>query len=192
MKLVGDSWNPTIAQSSNPVKKAPVKSTNSLLKVDEVPKSSAPKPLEMDKLSFVANKLAKAEATSKAQLAEIGQANTQLKKAQSELELLETIKTDKNEKEFKKFLKITGELENENKELKAFLKQHGLKWIDKNIHKPNLKDFKTELDLELIAKKIQKLNDEFEKASKYEKGKDGAYRLSVSLYSIFRDLIHSL
>lgn len=132
-------------------------------------------------MSSVANKLAKAEAASRSNLAEISEKNLQLKKASEELEMLKMIKLDKNEFEHKKLLSAASELETENKSLKDFLKTHGLKWTDKNQRKANLSDFKTELDLEIVAKCINKLNDQFEKEGKYALGKDGAYRLNVHL-----------
>ena len=149
-------------------------------------KQSLPKLNELDKLSSVANKLAKLEATSKEQIAEINELNMKLKKAQEELNVLKLIKMDRNEMEYKKIVQTGTELQNENAELKKYMMEKGFKWVGKNAPKPKsgLSEFQKEIDLELIAIQINKLNDQIEHDSKYTRGKDGAHRLAVVLLII--------
>jgi len=169
MKLIGnDNWKPTLAQvTEKPNRKKAIPDPY------EVP------PLEMmdaEAVGQTATKLEKQESLYKVQQREINEKEEKLERAKNELSILKALKNDSNA--LKKLYEEKNTLERTNEELKEFLTQKGLKWVGRNKKMPVVIERKPQLNLDIVAKRIEELNIIAERDASPFVEKDGAYVLS--------------
>ena len=112
--------------------------------------------LNSDSAGITAVKVGKQENIYNTQKKQLEKINNNLIKIQKELQILKRIKEDQSEIKF--LLDERTIIEKENQELRKFLFEYGLRWVGND--KPVVMEPKprTELDLEIVAKRIEELN----------------------------------
>jgi len=182
MKLIGGDWNPNSAQVND---KPPKPAGNGKKATPDGYNRPVLTNMDADAVSLVASKLSKQESLSKVQKQEIDEKNEQISKLEKELEMIKLVSSDHDMSEFRKLQHDHETLEKENADLKKFLLDKGLNWVGPNKLPKKVEDAKTapkpkkELDLEIVAKRIEELNIIAERDAKKFENKDGAYRFSV-------------
>jgi hypothetical protein len=166
-----------------------------------------PSNADKDLMSSMAQRLAKVEKTCDLQRKEIAEKCVEIAKLKKENETLSAIKSDGMYQELLKTKELYQTTVNENNEIKQFLKDYGLVWRGKGdvsgtldqsainqliseSHLPYKTNLPTEIDLNVVARRIEELNFVVERDIKITKGNSNVHQFEVKL--LFRNCLHCL
>ena len=124
---------------------------------------------------MIAIRLTRQENLYNTQKTELNKKNKLLKEILDEIEILKETKNNKMEE----IQRQAAILEEENKQLKDFLYEHGIRWTNESIAAPLNIPPRREIDLEEVAKKIEELNEIARRDAKLFIYHNGAYQLTV-------------
>eukprot|EP00826_Nyctotherus_ovalis_P022884 TRINITY_DN17663_c0_g1_i1.p1 TRINITY_DN17663_c0_g1~~TRINITY_DN17663_c0_g1_i1.p1 ORF type:complete len:138 (-),score=16.27 TRINITY_DN17663_c0_g1_i1:306-719(-) len=132
-----------------------------------------PRRVNANSLDLMAIRVGKQETVYNAQKKELAEKSETLKQTLTKLKTLQEVKHNGLQEMSKQLIAV----EEENKRLKEFLHEHGLRWAGKPIQLN--KEPMKELDLELVARKIEELNTIAKRDAKPFIYRNGAYQLAV-------------